>query len=1132
MAFHKAHSKGRFPCTSRILKHSILHVCSLAFILFQAANNLTAQTTSTIEGTVKDKQGLAMAGAQVRATSNELAVDRTVTTDSDGSYRITTLPPGVYEIKVTKEGFQSDVFKNLEVTLNRTLTLDITLQVGALNQTVEVDSAAPLLETAASSTGSTITPQQIEDMPINGRNYLDLLQLVPGVSLNRQADPAGDDATPILGERGGNALFLIDGLPNRDNFNGGPSAQFNQDSILEFQVVTGGYKAEFGHASGGIINVVTRGGTNDWHGGISAFFRNSVFDSNDIPTATTGAPFLNRWDPTAYFGGPIIKDKVFFFGSAERILESRDLNFVFNPNLPSSLIAFETPFNKHSLTYETRARFKLDENISRHRLSEQMNYTNTHITDYLPLTASINLPDTRQNLSGRTLMLGLSDLWTLGETATPWIANSYFQFRANPLLTSPSHPQAGIPNTLFNLFDTYTSGDEFGNLGQASFGPGYNPFSFYQKYISLGTNLGKQFGRHNIKFGWDFQNSKVDGAEPNNFFTQLFATINDFNTFGPINSGINLITLQSGPTPNDNLVHIRNNYNGLFAQDDWKMTSKLTINGGLRWDYDSQFPNKTDFSPRIGAAWAITSKTVVNASFGVFYDQFREGVARDIPGFGGANIQRERLLSFPRLFYGNPTTLTSLFQKLGRPTVCVSNAMTEAQVQAAGATCPNGLGTTLYGIDYLNSVVMPGHAPIPANALVNMSNIQQLTGYTPDQFLAAADAAIANMAGTDANLTVPANYWTWDPFGNLTTIGGILGTAGQVPISVDPGFKVPHTLNYHAGIQHELSSGMLVTFDYYHKDIVDITTVRATNLAFQARMPGFANMLVPGTGPKRIESYGPWGAGTYDGFTIGFQKRFSHTFTIQANYTFAHATDDVLNSTLASEIQNGMGVNFLAIAGLSDSYVGIVPAVTDANTGQTNVNGPFINSNLNPVPKAGTFYNGATIDKGPSDLALNHTFLAHGIWQLPWKMEFAGIFRAQSGFHYGVSPFSGGSDFDGDGLFNGQGLNFDGQGALYARNSQTAPTFVNLDMRFAKRFNLGERVKAQVLFEMFNLLNRDNAAAVNGLEPTCPNDPANISPLGPQPCNVFQQQGGTPAIGQVQQFLPGREGQIGIRIEF
>jgi hypothetical protein len=1116
-----------------------LRLLKTLFILFLgtlwvcwSAPRAAAQTTSTIAGTVKDKQGAMIGGAKIRVVSATLAIDRSTASDADGAYRVTALPPGTYEIHAEKDGFQSEIFRDLELTLNRELTFDITLQIGSVAQTLEVTSEIPLVDTTVSSTGSTITPKQIEDMPINGRNYLDLLQLVPGVALNRQNDPAGDNATPILGERGGNTLYLIDGLPNRDSLNGGPSAQFNQDSIMEFQVVTGGYKAEFGHASGGVVNVVTRSGTNDWHGGVSTFYRSSAFDSNDIPNSTNGAPFLNRWDPTVYFGGPVLKDKVFFFGSAERILESRDLNFTFNPNLPASLVAFETPFNKHSLTHDTRARARLDENLGRHRITEQMNYTNSHVTDFLPLTAALNLPDTRENLDGRTLMLGLSDVWTIGNQSNPWIANSYLQYRADPSRTSPAHPDAGIPNTLFNLFDTYTSGDEFGNLGQASFGPGFNSFSFYQKYVSLGVNIGKEFGRHNIKFGWDYQNTKVDGAEPNNFFTQLFSTINDFNTFGPINSGINLITLQSGPTPQDNLVKLRNNYNGVFAQDDWKLTPKFTLNAGLRWDYDSEFPNKTDFSPRIGGAWAITPKTTVNASFGIFFDQFRAGVARDIPGFGGANIQRERLLSFPRLFYGNPTTLTSLFQKLGRPTVCVSNAMTEAQVQASGATCPNGLGTTLYGIDFLNNVVAPGHAPIPANAVVNMSNIQQLSGFTPDQFLAAADAAVANLAGTDANLSVPANYWSWDPFGNLTTIGGILGTAGQVPITVDPGFKVPHTFNYHVGIQHEIGSGMVVTFDYYHKDIADITTVRATNLAFEARMPGDGNELVPGTGPKRIESFGPWGAGTYDGFTIGFQKRMSHRFTLQANYTFTHATDDVLNSTLTSEIQNGEGVNFLAIAGLSDSFVGTVPLVTDANTGQTNANGPFINSNVNPVPKAGTFYNGATIDSGPSDLSLAHTFLAHGIVQLPWGVEWSSIFRAQSGFHYSVGPFGGGSDFDGDGLFNGEGLHFAGQGALYARNSQTGPAFVNMDMRIAKRFNLGERVKAQVLFEMFNLLNRANAAAVNGLEPTCANDPPNIGPLGPQPCNVFQMQQQQLGIGAIQQYLPGREGQFGVRLEF
>src|SRR5580700_7013804 len=429
--------------------HSFLPLCCLTACLFLLAPVLPAQTTSTVEGTVKDKQGLAVAGVQVQVASAELAIDRSINSDSEGSYRFAGLPPGIYEIRATKTGFETEVFKNLEVTLNRIVSYDITLQVGAVTQTVEVDSATPLLETTASSTGSTITPQQIEDMPINGRNYLDLLQLVPGVALNRQNDPSGDNATPILGERGGNALFLIDGLPNRDNFNGGPSAQFNQDSILEFQVITGGYKAEFGHASGGIINVVTRSGTNDWHGGLSVFYRSSVFDSNDIPGTAKGAPFLSRWDPTAYIGGPIVKDKVFFFGSAERILESRDLNFVFNPNLPASLVAFEAPFNKHSLTYDTRARAKLDENFGSHRITEHMNYTNTHVTDFLPLTsAPLNLPDTRQNLDDRTLMLGITDLWSLGSTSNPWILNSYFQYRADPSRTSPSHPQAGIPNTL------------------------------------------------------------------------------------------------------------------------------------------------------------------------------------------------------------------------------------------------------------------------------------------------------------------------------------------------------------------------------------------------------------------------------------------------------------------------------------------------------------------------------------------------------------------------------------------------------------------------------------------------------------------------------------------------------------
>ena len=186
-----------------------------------------------------------------------------------------------------------------------------------------------------------------------------------------------------------------------------------------------------------------------------------------------------------------------------------------------------------------------------------------------------------------------------------------------------------------------------------------------------------------------------------------------------------------------------------------------------------------------------------------------------------------------------------------------------------------------------------------------------------------------------------------------------------------------------------------------------------------------------------------------------------------------------------------------------------VPLVTDANTGQTNKNGAFINSIGNPVPKAGTYYNGAIQDYGPSDLSLNHTFLIDGTVQLPWKFELSPIFRAQSGFHWTVVARKWGSDFDGDGLFDGEGIYWDGFGHKnYARNSQTAPPFVNMDMRIAKRFIIGEHIPAEVLFEFFNLFNRDNPAAIQTL------------------------QGGTPPLGSTSQYLPGREGQIGLRFDF
>jgi len=210
-----------------------------------------AQTTSTIEGAVSDRQGLAIAGAEVRVEGATLAVAKTVTTEADGNYRIAAITAGTYTLTVTRSGFASRVFRNLEVTLNRTIHLDVTLEIGTVQQQLEVSGQIPLLETTSSSEGATVLPEQIENMPINGRNYLDLLQLVPGVAINRQADANSDNATPVLGERANNTGFLIDGLSNQNELNGGPAAQFNQARMpgarytKSFNTLTAGFASRF-----------------------------------------------------------------------------------------------------------------------------------------------------------------------------------------------------------------------------------------------------------------------------------------------------------------------------------------------------------------------------------------------------------------------------------------------------------------------------------------------------------------------------------------------------------------------------------------------------------------------------------------------------------------------------------------------------------------------------------------------------------------------------------------------------------------------------------------------------------------------------------------------------------------------
>jgi hypothetical protein len=1062
------------PVTETVRARGLLALLLVCLALALLAAPSEAQTTSTIEGRVTDASGNGLPGVAVVAES--AALRRTTVTGAGGAYRLPALPAGTYTVRASVEGFTTLESTDLAVDLNRTVSLDFQLEVGSLDETLTVVAEAPLIATDSSSTGAIVTPAQIESLPVNGRNYLDLLQLVPGVTVNRAADEGSDSATPILGERAGNSIYLVDGMPNRDEFGGGAATQFSQDTIFEFEVITDGYKAEFGHGSGGVINVVTKSGSNEWRGLGFVYARDDSLDASNSLEDGQDAPQLERQNFGLAAGGPLVRDKVFLFASGERIEEDRQLNFAFPPATPALIRGFENSFDDPTRDRQTRLFAKLDEQVGAHRLSQQISYTDGELSDFLPLSQAASLPSTRRSFENERTMIGLRDLSLLG-AGEPWVLEAYAQYRDEPSGNFPANPEAG-PSTAFNIFSRIDSFQVFGDLGSVSFGSSLGPGEIEQEYTGAGGSLSRTIAEdHLFELGVDFLNTRVDGVEERLLSNQLFATEENFTRFGPVNSGFFTLVTVGGLTPEDDLIRLRNTYTGAYVQDDWQVTDDLVLNLGVRWDYDDEFDDSDNFGPRVGLAWSIDEKTVLRASAGRFYDRFRLGLVRNVPPFGGSNRFVIQPFSYPQLFYNLTTIAPVLFN------LCISPTLSQGQIGAGGVPCPLG-PLPHYGNDRLNDLVAPGRAPIPAETVVTVDNVEQLTGLTPEQYLAQVRASVPLLPGLD---------WFWGPFGVLSHTGV---PAGQAPVTLDPSFETPSTDAFHLGLQRQLGRHAVIALDYHHREMKDILGVRQTNLAFVSRIPGNQRTFEEPNRAAEINGFGPWFEGELDAVTLAFDKRLANRWSLAASYTWTDAVDNLRVAQLGSgSLVSGAGPGYP-----SDGFIGIVPEVFDPTTGQSNANGPFTAGNGNPVPQAGTFYNGPDVDKGRSSLALEHTALVYGTVQLPLDFELSGIFRYQSGF-----PFSRGTDtpLDVDG-----NLNFNGNDKSVERNSFEAPDFQSLDLRAAWRFPLGGRFEGMLLVEFFNVTNEQNPAAVEGIP------------------------GRLVAFGEPLQVLPGREGQIGVRLEF
>ncbi|HEV2667297.1 MAG TPA: TonB-dependent receptor, partial [Blastocatellia bacterium] len=309
-----------------MLKQTAKVFCLLSALGLGALSALAQARSSSADltGTVSDPSRLFLRGAAVTATNLATGLSRSATTDANGVYRIPLLPPGVYEMKIELKGFNTQIKKDVILTVGQILTLNFEMAIGDSEKTVVIETDEPLIETERTHQSSTITQRPINELPIDGRNFLDFARLTPGVVeeppaiTSIQVGAVTTSGLSFAGQNGRANSVQIDGVDNNDTSSNGVRPTISQEAVNEFQINRSGFNAEFGRATGGVINIVSKSGTNQFHGNVYNYFRNERLDARNVFAASQSQdPPFRRNQPGFTFGGPISKDKVFFFTAYE-----------------------------------------------------------------------------------------------------------------------------------------------------------------------------------------------------------------------------------------------------------------------------------------------------------------------------------------------------------------------------------------------------------------------------------------------------------------------------------------------------------------------------------------------------------------------------------------------------------------------------------------------------------------------------------------------------------------------------------------------------------------------------------------------------------------------------------------------
>jgi outer membrane receptor protein involved in Fe transport len=623
----------------------LLSVFALAALVAasSAAPARAQSATGSIEGSIVDQTGAVMPGVTVTAVQSTTGLTRTTVSDDNGLFRLLLLPVGIYDVSADLSGFNSRKLPEVTVNVGQTVTLRMQMSVSGVAETVNVSGGTPIIETSRSQVSSTITESAVQNLPVNGRNFIDFALLTPGVTRDVRT---GDIS--FAGQRGTLNSLVVDGADNNNTFfgqtvgrtgSGRAPYQFSQDAVKEFQVNSNSFSAEYGRAGGAVINVVTKSGTNDLRGSVFEFYRDKALNANNAINELNNrakSPYhYNQFGGT--LGGPIRPNRDFFFFNYDGQRNTQP-NVVFL-NLPANTPgdpATQAGIARLQPLAESWNR-KLDQNVFLIKTDHELNDNNRLSFRY-----------NQQNFTGEGFENGGAQN-ALEHTGAALVKTNTFNaswtsFYGTTLFNEVKFQLArdkepGLANSSNPEGVVQESGTTVLTIGRNNFSPRETTIKRWQ----LADTATWLRGQHKIKSGFDFQFDDILNNFPGFFSgSYTFRTLASFAGGRP--SGANEFYQQNfqGPGTTGPETHPNIQEYSFFAQDEWRPRTDITVNLGLRYDLmktdappvrnpDPQLAaadidtsrldaDTNNWGPRLGVAWSPQSgKTAVRGGWGLFY---------------------------------------------------------------------------------------------------------------------------------------------------------------------------------------------------------------------------------------------------------------------------------------------------------------------------------------------------------------------------------------------------------------------------------------------------------------------------------------------------------------------------------